>query len=107
MKAPGLIATFFLLSLMVSCTHQSQPVPSAQQGNQAQPQSQPSLAKSDRGTPAETKVMLQKAVDHYNSVGRKQALADFIGKKPPFGDRDLYVVCIGSDFRVIANAAFP
>ena len=108
MKAACIIATFSLLCLIVGCSRQAQPTQTAApQNNQAQPQSQPSLAKSDRGTPAEAKAMLQQAVDHYNSVGRKQALADFNGKKPPFADRDLYVVCIGSDFRIIANGGFP
>ena len=55
------------------------------------------LFAADRGTPAEAKAMLQKAVAHYKEVGRKQALADFNAKKAPFGDRDLYVVCIGPD----------
>lgn len=62
---------------------------------------------ADRGTPAEAKVMLQKAVEHYKAVGRKQALADFNKKKPPFGDRDLYVACFGADHRISANGAFP
>jgi cytochrome c len=60
-----------------------------------------------RGTPAEAKAMLQKAVEHYKSVGRKQAIADFTAKKAPFSDRDLYVVCIGSDHTIIANGGFP
>jgi len=60
-----------------------------------------------RGTPAEAKAMLQKAVAHYKEGGRKQALADFNAKKPPFGDRDLYVVCIGSDHSIVANGGFP
>lgn len=62
---------------------------------------------TERGTPAEAKAMLQKAIAHYKEVGRKQALADFTAKKPPFGDRDLYVVCIGPDHTVIANGGFP
>jgi cytochrome c len=66
-----------------------------------------SLSAAVRGTPAEAKAMLQKAVSHYKSVGRKQALADFTSKKAPFGDRDLYVVCIGPDDRLTANGAFP
>ena len=65
------------------------------------------LFAADRGTPAEAKAMLQKAVAHYKEVGRKQALADFNVKKTPFGDRDLYVVCIGPDHKVIANGGFP
>lgn len=62
---------------------------------------------AERGTPAEAKAMLEKAVAHYKQVGRKQALADFNAKKPPFGDRELYVVCIGPDHRIIANGGFP
>jgi hypothetical protein len=62
---------------------------------------------ADRGTPDEAKAMLQKAIAHYKSVGRKQALADFNAKKPPFGDRDLYVVCIASDHTIVANGGFP
>ena len=65
------------------------------------------LFAADRGTPDEAKAMLQKAIAHYKSVGRKQALADFNAKKPPFGDRDLYVVCIGPDHTIVANGGFP
>jgi signal transduction histidine kinase len=61
----------------------------------------------DRGTPAEAKAMLEKAAAHYKSVGRSQALADFSHKKAPFGDRDLYVFCIGADHRLAANGGFP
>jgi len=65
-----------------------------------------SLFAADRGTAAEAKVMLQQAIAHYKSVGRKQALTDFTAKKPPFGDRDLYVLCFNSEHIVIANGAF-
>ena len=65
------------------------------------------LFAADRGTPDEAKAMLQKAIAHYKSVGRKQALADFNAKKPPFGDRDLYVFCIGPDYTIVANGGFP
>lgn len=65
------------------------------------------LYAADRGTPAEAKAMLQKAIEHYKSVGRKQALSDFNSKKAPFGDRDLYVVCLGSDHKIVANGGFP
>jgi cytochrome c len=51
--------------------------------------------------------MLQKAVEHYNSVGRVQALADFNGGKAPFIDRDLYVACINSHLALSANGGFP
>jgi cytochrome c len=62
---------------------------------------------ADRGTPAEAKAMLQKAVAHYKQVERKQALSDFNAKKAPFGDRDLYVVCIDPRHTIVANGGFP
>jgi cytochrome c len=65
------------------------------------------VAAAERATPAEAKAMLQKAVAHYKAVGRKQALADFNEKKAPFGDRDLYVFCIGPDRIEVANGGFP
>jgi hypothetical protein len=64
-------------------------------------------AASDRGTPDEAKAMLQKAIDHYNAVGRTQALADFTGRVAPFFDRDLYVACIDSKLVQSANGGFP
>jgi len=63
--------------------------------------------RSERGTPDEAKAMLEKAIEHYNTVGQKQALADFNGRKSPFFDRDLYVACIGPDQRIAANGGFP
>jgi len=68
---------------------------------------QPSPATTQRGTVAEAKNMLDKAVEHYKSVGRTQALADFNAKKAPFGDRDLYVFCITRDLTIAANGGFP
>jgi len=65
------------------------------------------LSAADRATTAEAKTMLQKAVAHYESAGRKQALADFSAKKPPFVDRELYVFCIGPDHLISANGNFP
>ena len=111
MKIAVRLTCIFLLGLSVSCTFLS-----ARQGNEAQPQT-PSNATSrtttvpkssgERGTTAEAKAMLQQAVAHYQEVGRKQALADFTGKKPPFVDRDLYVACIGPDHIIVANGGFP
>ena len=65
------------------------------------------LSAVERGTPAEAKAMLQKAVAHYTAVGRKQALADFTGRKTPFIDKDLYVVCIGPNGIVTAHGGYP
>jgi hypothetical protein len=62
---------------------------------------------ANRGTPAEAKAMLQKAVAHYKSAGRKAALSDFTAGKAPFRDRELYVVCVDSDHKFAANGGFP
>lgn len=62
---------------------------------------------ADRGSPAEAKTMLAKAMAHYKAVGRKQALADFTARKRPFYDGDLYVVCISRQGIVSANGGFP
>ncbi len=59
------------------------------------------------GTPEEAQAMLQKAVEHYNKVGRTQALADFNNRVAPFFDRDLYVACIDSNLVISANGGFP
>ena len=102
------LLTIICLTLVAGCKQQIKSAPSAQQDNRAQTQSQPSPAKRERGTPAEAQAMLQLAVAHYQEVGRKQALADFNGKKPPFFDRDLYVFCVGADSSTLtANGAFP
>jgi hypothetical protein len=116
MKAVVRLTGVLLLSLGISCTQPSQPTESNRQGSEAKAQPSPAASvggdgavksSGERGTPDEAKAMLQRAVEHYNSVGRKQALADFTGKKPPFVDRDLYVVCIGPDRIIIANGGFP
>jgi cytochrome c len=67
----------------------------------------PTSATSNRGTPAEAMAMLQKAVEHYKSAGRKQALADFTNRVAPFFDRDLYVACINSHLVQSANGGYP
>ncbi len=79
-------------------------VPSTQSPAVTQPAS---ATKSERGTPAEAQTMLQLAIQHYQSVGRTQALADFTAGTPPFKDRDLYVACIDSHLVQSANGGFP
>ncbi len=61
------------------------------------------LAAAERGTPAEAKALLDKAIAHYKSVGRTQAFADFTARKAPFADRDLYVVCMDANGTVVAH----
>ncbi len=51
--------------------------------------------------------MLQAAVQHYQAVGREQALKDFNDKKPPFASDGLYIVCLGEDHTITAFGAFP
>jgi len=88
---------------VTSSASQAAPAPSsAPQDTQAAP-----ATLSERGTPDEAKAMLQEAVDHYNTVGRTQALADFTAKVAPFFDRDLYVVCIDASQIETANGGFP
>ena len=62
---------------------------------------------AERGTPAEARAMLAKAVAHYAAAGRQQALSDFNTRKAGFFDRDLYVVCLGPDHTIAAHGAFP
>jgi signal transduction histidine kinase len=68
----------------------------------------PTLAgNSNRGTTEEARTMLHKAVEHYKSVGRTQAMADFTARKHPFASRDLYVICLDRNGSTIAHGAFP
>jgi hypothetical protein len=73
------------------------------------PQAAPTTAatKSGRGTPAEAQAMLQLAIQHYQAVGRDQALKDFTNRAAPFFNRDLYVACINSHLVQSANGGFP
>ena len=64
-------------------------------------------AAADRGTPAEAKAMLAKAVEHFKAVGRERALSDFTAGKAPFHDRDLYVLCVDSKHTIVANGGYP
>ena len=89
-----------LIGLTTGCTH-------LQRARDSHLGTEPAAAKSERGTPAEAQAMLAQAIEHYNSVGRKQALADFTAKKAPFSDRDLYVFCIGLNGIRTANGGFP
>ncbi len=67
----------------------------------------PAATLSERGTADEARAMLQKAVEHYNTVGRQHALADFNGRVAPFFDRDLYVACSDQNHITVANGGFP
>lgn len=79
----------------------SQPTPA---GSTTKPSAS---ATSQHGTPEEAQAMLKEAVAHYNSVGRTQALADFTNRVSPFFQGDLYVACIDSSLKQIANGGYP
>lgn len=97
-----------LIGMTTSCTHLQQARDSHLGSEPATEKPLPaSTPKSERGTPAEAKALLAQAIEHYNSVGRKQALADFTGRKAPFYDRDLYVFCISLNGIRTANGGFP
>lgn len=70
-------------------------------------QAAPPTSAGEYASPAEAEDMLKAAVQHYQTVGREQALKDFTEKKAPFSNRDLYVVCLGSDHKMTANGAYP
>jgi hypothetical protein len=105
-----LLVFLTLMLAQFACNFGAQPTSSAPQptlsGGQEVTQP-PSTTLAERGTIDEAKAMLQKAIEHYNSAGRDRALADFNGRVAPFFDRDLYVVCMGSDHIETANGGFP
>jgi signal transduction histidine kinase len=57
----------------------------------------------ERASPEEARAMLDQAVEHYEEVGREQAIADFNEPEGDFRDRDLYVFCVGPDDTMIAH----
>jgi hypothetical protein len=62
---------------------------------------------AERGSEAEAKALLDKAVAHYQAVGREQAFKDFADKGGGYIDRDLYVVCQGEDRKIAMHGAIP
>ena len=104
------IVLFVLALAQFACRLDAQPSTAApQQVSTRAPQATqtPPAATSDRGTPDEAMAMLQKAVAHYNAIGREQALRDFTGRVTPFFEHDLYVACIDSHLIITANGGFP
>ena len=58
-----------------------------------------------KGTAAEATAMVHKAIEHIKKSGREKAFADFSSKKPPWVDRDLYVVVYDMKGKVLAHGA--
>ena len=105
-----LLITAQLACGMGSAAPTSIPTSAAAPANTQAPeatQAIPPTSTGEHASPAEAEAMLQAAVQDYNSSGREQALKDFNEKKPPFNNRDLYVVCLGSDHKMTANGAYP
>ena len=62
---------------------------------------------SERGTPAEARAMVDRAIALFDSIGRDAALAAFNAPDPAFRDRDLYLFVIGPDGTVVGHALDP
>jgi hypothetical protein len=57
----------------------------------------------DKGTPQEARALLGRAVALVKSVGEEKALAIFNDRNGPFVDRDLYVFCMGREYKITAH----
>jgi cytochrome c len=64
-------------------------------------------AKDEFGAPKEAEALVGLAVSHIKKSGAEQAYKDFTDKKPPFVDRDLYVVVYALDGRALAHGQNP
>ncbi len=62
----------------------------------------PAARAVERGTPAEARALVAKAVRHIAEAGRDQALEDFSDPKGAFVDRDLYIVVHDLTGRILA-----
>jgi len=60
-------------------------------------------AAGERGTPEEAQALLDRAVVLVQSEGEKKALAVFNDRKGAFVDRDLYVFCMGPEYKITAH----
>jgi cytochrome c len=60
-------------------------------------------APGERGTPEEAQALLERAVALVESEGEERALAVFNDRKGPFVDRDLYVFCMGPEYKITAH----
>jgi signal transduction histidine kinase len=57
----------------------------------------------ERGTPAEAKAMLDKAVAEVQKDGAAAAIAKFDDPAGGFRDRDLYVFCMDTSHKIVAH----
>lgn len=61
----------------------------------------------DRGTPAEAKAMLDKAVTFYKANGPKAAFVAFNNPKGPFVYKDLYIFALDMNGIILAHSIKP
>jgi hypothetical protein len=61
------------------------------------------LPTGERGTPEEARALLERAVALVESEGEERALAAFNDRNGDFVDRDLYVFCIGPEYKISAH----
>lgn len=101
-----LIPVLISITFLAGCSHLKSIHQTKESDSSSESNGNAPALPSGRGTAAEAKAMVLKAVDHYVAVGRTKALEDFTAMRSPFGDRDLYVICIGSNNKITANGGF-
>ena len=63
------------------------------------------MAASDKGSKAEAKAMVDKAIAYYKANGKEKAFAEFSNTKGKFVDRDLYLFVYDFNGTVLAHGA--
>ena len=61
----------------------------------------------ERGTPADAKVLAEKAAAHLKEVGPEKAFADFINPKGGYQDRDLFVFVYSKEGKIVCVPGIP
>jgi cytochrome c len=66
-----------------------------------------SVSAQQRGTPAEAKAMVEKAVAYIKANGQEKAFAEINNPKGMFVDRDLYITVYDMNGKCLAHGAIP
>ena len=64
-----------------------------------------SVSAQQRGTPAEAKAMVEKAIAYIKANGQEKAFAEINNPKGKFVDRDLYIMVIDMNGTCLARGA--
>lgn len=67
----------------------------------------PAAAAIERARPEEARALLAKALAHIKAVGRDRAFRDFMDRRGPWIDRDLYVTVYDFGGKTLAHGADP